>query len=351
MALLRLAYVDAYRDRHGKQRHYYRRHGLRLPLPGKPGEAEFMKAYEDAAQHFASPREIKRKTPDAGTWDALVPAYYRSPDFLTLRASTKTTYRGIIDRWRTEHGAKRVTHLKRRHIQEHIGAAMEASGPHAANNLRRMLKTLCRFAVDNEWRRDDPSVGVRPVRAKSDGFVSWSEEDIAAYEARWPLGSRERLALALLLYTGQRRGDVVRMGRQHIGTAVLKRGQPAQHIIRVVQGKTGVSLVIPMHAALRTAIESTPSDNMTFLMTTWGKTFTAAGFGNWFREACDSANLNGLSAHGLRKAAARRLAEAGASALQIGSITGHKTLKEVSRYTAAADQASMASDAVDKLGG
>jgi integrase len=59
---------------------------------------------------------------------------------------------------------------------------------------------------------------------------------------------------------------------------------------------------------------------------------------------------SGLTAHGLRKAAARRLAEAGCTALQIAAITGHKTLKEVSRYTAAADQGRMARDAMKRIG-
>jgi integrase len=166
------------------------------------------------------------------------------------------------------------------------------------------------------------------------------EEDIAAFEARWPIGTRQRLALALLLYTGQRRGDVVRMGRQHI----------SGDAIRVVQGKTGASLLIPIHRELKQAIADTPNGNLTFLTTAFGKAFTAAGFGNWFRDACDEAGLKGRSAHGLRKAAARRLAEAGCSALQIGAITGHKTLKEIARYTAAADQERMARDAVDRLG-
>lgn len=348
MANVKIPYVDTYNDRHGKPRCYYRRHGLRLALP-LPSDPAFLDAYSKAAAHFERAPAISGKTHTAGTWSALIAAFYQSPDFLTLRASTKRTYRGIIDRWSDEHGAKRVTHLLRRHVQEHIATSMNASGPHAANNLRQMLKALCRFAVDNEWRRDDPTVGIRPVRAKSDGFVSWSDEDIAAFESHWSVGTRERLALALLLYTGQRRGDVVRMGRQHVGMAVLKRGEPAQQIIRVVQGKTGVSLMIPLHPALRKAIDETPNDNLTFLMTAWGKPFTAAGFGNWFRDTCDDAGLKARSAHGLRKAAARRLAEAGATALQIGSITGHKTLKEVSRYTAAADQGSMASDAVDML--
>ncbi|MEJ0061499.1 MAG: tyrosine-type recombinase/integrase [Terricaulis sp.] len=178
------------------------------------------------------------------------------------------------------------------------------------------------------------------MRAKTDGFPTWSEGDIEKFEKKWERGTRERLALALLLYTGQRRGDVVRMGRQHV----------SGESIRVVQNKTGASLVIPMHAKLRAVLDAIAGDNLTFLLTAHARPFSAAGFGNWFRETCDAAGLPKRSAHGLRKAAARRLAEAGCTASQIGAITGHKTLKEVSRYTAAADTERMARDAMKRIG-
>lgn len=171
--------------------------------------------------------------------------------------------------------------------------------------------------------------------------MTWTEEDIAAFEKHWASGTRERLALALLLYTGQRRGDVVRMGRQHM----------SGDTIRVVQSKTGARLVIPLHPKLRIEIDASANTNhLTFLVTNWGRPFSAAGFGNWFRDVCDDAKLTGRSAHGLRKAAARRLAEAGCSVLQIQAITGHKTLAEVTRYTAAADQERMARDAIKRMG-
>lgn len=339
MATVRLAYVDAYRDRHGRQRFYYRRNGRRFALPGLPGEPEFMAAYEAAAARFVEPSTAKSLAPREGTFNALALAYYGSPSFLSLRPSTQTTYRGIIDRWRKKNGDKRVTHLQRRHVVDFVSEQMKASGPWAANNLLSTLKILMRFAVDNEWCKDDPTLNVRPIRAKSEGFATWSEADISAFEKRWPVGTRERLAFALLLYTGQRRGDVVNLGWQHV------RGST----IRVTQSKTGASLAIPLHPQLRSILEGTTRDNLTFIVTAQGKGFTAAGFGNWFREACDAAKLKKRSAHGLRKAAARRLAEAGCSALQIGAITGHKTLKEVSRYTVAADQARLARDAIKRL--
>lgn len=338
MATLKLQYVDVYRDRHGKARCYYRRDGLRIALP-LPGESGFIQAYEDASARLARAPTIQSKAPASGTFDALCVSYYNSPAFMGLQPGTRATYRQIIDRWREEHGNKRVAHLRRTDILAHMSARAEASGPHSANNLLAKLKILCRFAVENEWRRDDPAASVRNMRAKSEGFKAWTEEDIAAFVAHWPKGTRPYLALVLLLYTGQRRGDVVKMGRQHVS------GQT----IRVVQQKTGARLIIPLHATLRAAIDRTPKANLTFLMTEYGKPFSGAGFGNLFRDWCADAGLKGLSAHGLRKAAARRLAEAGCGALQIAAVTGHKTLSELQVYTAAADQERMARDAMKRI--
>jgi len=201
------------------------------------------------------------------------------------------------------------------------------------------LRLICRFAVANNWLRVDPTLSIKPIRAKSGGFATWSEDDIGQFEKYWQKGTRQRLAFALLLYTGQRRGDVVCMGRQHVSDGC----------IHVVQSKTGAKLKIPLHPRLKAEIKNTPNGNMAFLITEFGKPFTAAGFGNWFREACDKAGLKQRSAHGLRKAAARRLAEEGCSVHEIAAITGHRTLQEVARYTVAADQERLARSAVGKM--
>lgn len=339
MATLKLDYVHGYKDRHGRMRYYYRRRGRKVALRGRPGESDFMDSYAEAAAKFANAGPSIAKAPASGTVAALVASYYLSPEWLTLRESTRRTYRGIVDRWKSEHSDKRVSKLERRHIAEQVAKAFQDSGPHAANRLLYMLRLLMRFAVASEFRRDDPTVGVRPLRATTGGFVTWSEDDIAKFETTWAKGTRERLAMALLLHTGQRRGDVVRMGRQHL------EGDG----IRVVQNKTGARLTIPLHAELKAAIADTPKDNLTFLMTAKGAPFTAAGFGNWFRDACNAAGLQERSAHGLRKAAARRLAEAGCTVLEIAAITGHRTLQEIARYTAAADQERLARAAVKKI--
>lgn len=338
MATIELSYVHGYRDRHGKQRYYYRRAGRRIPLAGRPGEPEFMRAYQDAAANFTTdPPSNNRATP--GTFDALAVAYYRSPQFLSLSPQSQRTYRFAIDRWRSDHGAKRVTHLERRHVMEHLAARFDASGPDAANQLRKVLRILCKFALENDWRRDDPTNGIHKYKPKGEGFAPWSEGDIAAYLERWTAGTRERLALCLLLYLGQRRGDTVRMGRQH------RTGD----MIRVTQSKTGTQLAIALHPELKAVLDELPNNNLTYLTTAFGKPFTPAGFGNWFRDACDAAGLKNRSAHGLRKAAARRLAEAACTTKQIAAITGHKSLSEVERYTASADQERMAREAISRL--
>jgi integrase len=337
---IRLRYVHRFKDRHGKVRYYFRRAGFkRVPLKGEPGSAEFMAAYQAAlGGEAAQPREIGASHTRPGTVAALVAAYFKSPAFTALSPSTRATYRGIIERFRAAHGDKRVATLRREDVQRMLSG--KVSTPAAARNWLRMVRMLMQFAVGQGLRDDNPTQGVKGPAARSSGFHTWTEDEIAKFEAHHPIGSRARLALALLLYTAQRRGDVIRMGRQHIHGGVL----------RIRQQKTGTLVEIPVHATLREVLDATPSKHLTFLTTKDGKAFTAAGFTNWFRECCEAAGLpDGCSPHGLRKAAARRLAEAGCTAHEIMAITGHKTLREAQRYTEAADRAKLAKQAMQKV--
>ena len=334
-------YVSVYRDRHGKLRYRFRRRGQKPHhFQNQIGSALFYAEYEACLKGIESPpMEIGRQRTKAGTISALVVAYYRSPEFRGLSFSTQATYRNIIERFREAHGDKRVAAIQRQHIKAIIGAKAET--PAAANNLLRMIRMLMIFAVDIGMRSDDPTFRLKGVRHQSEGFHTWTEEEIAAFEARHPIGSKPRLALALMLFTGQRRSDAVKMGWQHVsGNCIEVRQQKSQ-------GKT--VLRIPIHPELAAILEKTPRQDLTFVMTSFGKPYTAAGFGNWFREQCDAAGLPHCSAHGLRKAASRRLAEAGASNQMIKAITGHRTEQEVSRYTAAADQERLAVRAMEAL--
>ena len=215
-----------------------------------------------------------------------------------------------------------VAGLRREHVVKIIGA--KADTPQSANFLLKVLRAFMRHAIEIGLRGDDATLGVRPVKFKSDGHHAWSEGEIELFEQAHPLGSRERLAFALLLHTGQRRSDVIRMGHQHIQDGML----------RVRQEKTGTELLIPVNAELAEAIAASPGGNLTFLVTRFARPFTPVGFTNWFSTACDHAGIpSECTAHGLRKSCARRLAEAGCTEHEIAAITGHASLAEVQRYT------------------
>jgi integrase len=293
-----------------------------------------MAAYETALVGQPLPVGTQRGRP--GTMAALALSYFAAPQFGALRPSSQYAYRRAIERFCTNHADRRVADLRRDHIVRLMSRL--ADKPHAANALRRMLRNLMRHAVDIGVRGDDPTRDVKAIRIKSGGHHSWTDAEIAQFERHHPVGSRARLALALLLYTGQRRGDVIRMGAQHIHGSVLN----------VKQEKTGAELAIPVHPDLEAVIAATPSGHLTFLTTTIGGPFAGRTFARWFRRECDKVGLPHCSAHGLRKAAARRLAEAGCTVHEIGAITGHASLAELARYTKAADQRRLAEAAMAK---
>lgn len=337
VAKVELPYVQAFKDRHGRLRHYYRRAGFkRVALPGVPGSAEFMAAYAACHERASPPTPQERVQPRSIS--ALIVEYYRSAEWSELRDSTKIGYRNHLDRFRAKHGTKGAASIQTHHL-EAIFHGM-ASTPGAAKNLRKRLRRVFRLAVRLGWRSDNPVAETETPRRKSEGFTPWSEDEIAAFEKQWPTGSRERLALYLLLYTGQRRSDVVGMGRQHV----------SGDRISVKQIKTNVRLKIKIHPSLQQEIDAAPL-GMTFVTTQHGKPFSAAGFTQWFVERAEMAGVVDRTPHGLRKAAGRRLAEAGCTAKQIAAVLGHATLAEVERYTRDADQEALADEAVDRLQG
>ena len=328
-------YVHGFVDRHGKPRFYFRRPGFEgKPLQGLPYSAEFMSDYEAALTGQPVPVGVNTARP--GTMRALALSYFVSPEFRTLRLSTQRAYRGTIERLCAEHGDKRAADLRREHVVRLMAARAEHPG--AANGLRMALRVMMKHAIDIGLRADDPTREVKAVRIVSDGHHSWTDDEIAQFEQCHPVGSRARLALGLLLYTGQRRGDVIRMGAQHIRNGALY----------VKQEKTGTELIIPLHPSLAAIIAAAPRDHLTFVTTRLGGPFQGSAFSRWFRERCDEARLPHCCAHGLRKAAARRLAEAGCTAHEIGAITGHASLTELVRYTRAADQRRLAESAMTK---
>jgi integrase len=335
MSKITLPYVHMYRDRHGKIRRYFRRPGVpRVPLIGAPGSAEFMAAYQAAMSGLMPARQSRN---GSGTFGGLVTDYYRSPEFANLRPNSQRLYRLILGGLVEKHGHRLVRDLepnKARVIVQNVGTAR----PGMANLTISVLKRLMAFAIKIGLRNDNPFVGIDRYRLGS--HHTWADEELAAYEARWPLGTRERLAFALLLYTGQRVGDVVK----------LKRSDITGGMIRLVQQKTGTPLAIPIHAALDRAIHAGPAKGLYLIGDNNGRPIAAGSLTRLIKRAVAIAKLpDRCKPHGLRKAILRRLAEHGATSKQIAAVSGHKTLGEVERYTRAADQAVMSKAALGLL--
>ena len=338
-------FVQGFIDRNGHAQFYFRRCSFkRVPLPGLPWSPTFMAAYETAMAE-QPPQMTPAPRAKAGSFAALATSYFDSPAYMTMKPATKRLYGNAIERWcktkdsnGNEVGTLSAATLRPHHLEDMMKA--KADKPESANLVRKVLRAIMQHAVKIRMRPDDPTRDVKAIRIKNNpGFHSWSEDEIAQYETCYPIGGKPRLALALLLFVGQRRSDTVGLGRQHID----KDGA-----IHLRQIKTGAELVIPIHSTLRAIIDATPSQHLTFLTTQFGKPFTAHGFGNWFRDRCNEAGLPHCSAHGLRKASARRLAEAGCTVHEIAAITGHASLREVERYTKAAEQKRLAQAAMNK---
>jgi integrase len=332
-------WVSEYQDRHGKPRYRFRRKGFSQYLfkhaPGTEGFRQEYKACLDGVA--AEPLAPGADKIAPGTFDDLIGRYFRSPDFLDPSDRTRAVYRPVIENWRAKYGKAKVRDLQARHVEDMMAEKLPYRT--AANMLRKRLGALMKFAIRQGMAVNNPVVATKPYKVEGNGFHTWSEEEIAQYEARHPIGTTARLALDLMLWTGQRGGDARVMGPQHI---VNKR-------LVVTQEKTGAIVSLPILPALARSIMATKSGALVFLLSAHGKPYSRKSFGQRFRKWCDEAGLPNCSAHGLRKSAARRFAEAGCSNQQIKSWTGHTTDSEVSRYTAAADQQTLSDSAAELL--
>lgn len=347
-------YVCKDRDRHGNVRYYYRRKGQRkVRLSGTPGSGEFQAAY-DAVHRAATqgPSQAAPTRPQIGTLHWLCVQYFASTDFRQLDPSTQVTRRRILEHICQEPiapGASEtfaefpLTRMSRKAVR--VLRDRKAGLPWAANGRIKAIRRLFKWALDEDVPgvTENPGRDVSYLKGREGGYHSWTVDEVARYEAHHPIGSKARLALALLLYTGQRRSDVILFGKQHVCDGWLRF---TQHKNR---NRKPITLALPILPALQQIIEATPVGEETFLITDYGQPFTGNGFGNKIRQWCDEAGLPLCTAHGLRKAGAAIAAENGATPHQLMSIFGWLTLAEAERYTRAAEQKKLAAKAIRLL--
>jgi integrase len=323
-------------DRHGKPRFYYRRPGFkRVPLPGLPWSPEFMAAHE-VAQGGSQPAEIGASRTGPGTINALVVTYYKSDDWKQLAADTQKTRRRIIELFRLQHGDKRVVMLKEEHIRKMLSAIPKrTTRRHWLSAIRGLMASAVPI-----MRKDDPSAGIANIKlAPSKGHHCWTDDEIEQYRAHWPLGTQQRLVMEFALETASRRGEIIRLGPQHV-----RNGR-----IRIERTHGSKDVDIPISPELQAACEAMPKAHLTYIVTAQGKPRSKCGLGNDFAKWVTEAGLPArCRLHGLKKGGMRRLAEDGSTTHELMAISGHKTLSEVQRYTDDADRKRLADSGMAK---
>jgi integrase len=344
------------RTRHGSFVWYVRReHGARIRLRAEYDSQEFWKEYRAAIEGVPSKAAHARLLSKPQTLGWGIDRYCASAAWAQLAPATRKQRANIYRAVKGTAGADRLSDIDQAAIIE--GRDRRAATPHSANNFVKAMRGFYAWASSEEGKlvSSNPTKGVSLLKGDNDGigFHTWTEDEVAQYEAKWPIGTRERLALDILLYTGFRRGDAVRCGRQHIRDTVSRNSDGSTCIAPFIhirpekrkRGKAAKLLVIPLLQPLALSIEATRVGDLTFLITERGLPFAKAGFGNWFRDKCDEAGLPDCSAHGLRKAGATRAANNGATIKQLMAMYGWETEKMAIGYTRAADDKRLANDA------
>lgn len=246
-------YRYLYRDIDARKRERWR---LRAPgkptltIKGKFGSPEFAANYRAAMEREVVPTITTKH----GTIEALGRSYLKSAAFAQLAAETKRKRRWTVEQFCSSYGNLPVAQLQREHVKRMMDGF--ANKPGTGRNFLSMLRVLMALAIDDGTRDDDPTAHIKRPRLSHDGWHTWTEDEIAQYEAKHPVGSQARLALALALYTGQRACDLAIMGRQHVDGGKIS----------VAQHKTGVRLWVPIHHNLKAIIDATPSAHLTFLI-------------------------------------------------------------------------------------
>jgi integrase len=323
-------------SRHGKTAWYVRiGKGPRIRIRAAFGTPEFDAEYQAAIAGLPS-RQTAKDDRATGTLAWLVDRYREVGAWTNLSLATRRQRENIFKQVLKTAGKQSIAKITAASIM----AGRDRRQDTPARHFLDAMRGLFRWAVKAKLVASDPTVGVdNPPRPKTDGFAVWGDDDIAAYEKRWPIGTRQRVWLDVLVYTGLRRGDAVRFGRQHIRNGIGS--------IKTEKNDTPVTL--PILPVLSKTLEAGPCGDLTFISGENGRPLTKESFGNLFRKACRAAGLRDRSAHGLRKAAATRAANAGATVPQLEAIFGWNGGTMAALYTRAADRRRLSLEAMHKL--
>jgi integrase len=324
--------------RHGTAVWYVRvNRGRRTRIKADFGTPEFDIEYQAAVSGAPRPQKGKAAPGSLG-W--LIERYRETTAWMELSAATRRNRENHFKAVNKTAGNVPYRAITEAHIL--AGKERRAATPAQARNYLDAMRGLFRWAKDAKHVTVDPTAGVKnPKRKKGPGFRRWTEADAEAYDRRWPVGTRERVWRDVLFYTGLRRGDAVRIGRQHVRDGVAT--------LRTEKSQGQVTVYLPILPILQRTLDAGPTGDLTFICGKNGRPFTKESFGNLFKKACVAAGLTNVSAHGCRKIAATRAADTGATIAQLNAIFGWRGSSMASLYTEEADRKRLAHDAMNKL--
>ena len=265
-----------------------------------------------------------------------------SASFHDLAESTRREKANRLDWIRRAIGDGRYATVEARHVE----ALMEKKGgPVAANRLKKDLSQLFRFAAKHYgYKGQNPATLADSRPVSRTGYHTWTEEEIETFRDKHPTGTKARLALEILLGTGASRQDAAALTRENIRES--KDGLRLHYR----RGKTGQDVNLPIVPALeRELAQLSPTQTVLLAQSDGVTAYRRERLGRLFRRWCREAGLPHCSPHGLRKAGARRLAEAGASEFEVMAFLAHSSTNEASRYVAAANRTQLTTSGLKKL--
>ena len=348
-------------DRHGNVRVYFKRRGCaKVRMRDPVGSDAFVEQYNRVLADSETPAAQRAlpggntKHPKRGTWRWLCVQYFKSATFRSLAPSTQRARRRILESTFDEPISPNSDHCFGQMPIEYLGPKSirvlrdrKIDLPEAANGRVKAISTVFAWAIGDEQPgiNSNPARDVPRIKTGSKGWHTWTDEEVTRFEDCHPIGSKARLAFGLLLMTGVRRSDVVRLSHKH------KRNGELVFTAQKNRNRDPIDMVIPVLPDLEDLLDASQLGERTFLATEYGAPFTAAGFGNWFRDRCNEADLPHCSAHGLRKAGSTRAAENGATAHQLMAMFGWKTLQQAEIYTRAAQRRKLAREGMQLIVG
>ena len=326
----RLPYLCEELDRYENVRLYARKRGApkKIRLRSPFGSPEFLLEYGAAVrvlnglEQAAEPLPTDRmKVTQVGTFRWLAETYMKSYGFTamtieTQRARTSILEGCLVDRINPEEealfGNIPLEFIERKHIK--TLRDRKSSTPTMSTARLKALSVMFRWALEAEHIDKNPVTDVQRLNYHSDGHHTWTIAEVKKFYDFHKVGTKARLAIDLMLFTGIRKSDAAAMGPQHVVDGCLS------FIPKKTARTTFEPAYLPILPCLQTILDASELGANAFVITSTGNPFSTKGFGNWFREQCDKVGLKHCTAHGLRKAGAVMASENGASDQQMMAV-------------------------------